>query len=94
MSGAAQSTWFSTPTNDSVNAGPVDVICKDFNGDGFIDLASASYNSNQVSILLGSGSGTFGSPTNFAVGTNPQGIISMDFNGDGKLDIAMSLKKS
>jgi hypothetical protein len=37
--------------------------------------------SNNVSILLGTGTGSFGTPaTNFAVGTLPQSVAVGDFN--------------
>jgi len=90
----AQSSWFSAPANYVVNSGPTYVISNDFNLDGFNDLVSANYNSNQISILLGNGGGIFGAPTNFSVGTNPQAVISADFNGDGYQDLATANNNS
>jgi hypothetical protein len=48
-------------------------------------VVNQSYN---VSILLGTGSGSFGTAINFSSGYGPQAIISADFNGDGKADLA------
>jgi hypothetical protein len=61
-------------------AAPASVAIADFNGDGNADLAVANHNSNNVSILLGNGSGSFspaaGSP--IAVGASPQSIVAAD----------------
>ena len=66
------------------------VAVGDFNGDGIQDLATANYGSNNVTVLLGNGSGGFtaapGSP--FAVGTVLFPWRWADFNGDGIEDLA------
>src|SRR4051794_2355390 len=53
------------------NAGnfPNSVVVADFNGDGRADLAAANAGSNNVSVLLGNGSGGFAAPANFAAGS-------------------------
>ena len=79
---------FGTPTNFSVGTSPVSVTVGDFNGDGKSDLAVANYNSNNVSVLLGTGTGSFGAATNFTVGNGPASVTVGDFNGDGKSDLA------
>ncbi|MCZ8248770.1 Calx-beta domain-containing protein, partial [Microcystis sp. LE19-195.1E] len=43
---------------------------------------------NNVSVLLGTGTGSFGPATNFSVGINPLSVTVGDFNGDGKSDLA------
>jgi FG-GAP-like repeat/RTX calcium-binding nonapeptide repeat (4 copies) len=69
---------------------PVAVAIGDLNGDGKPDLATANVNSNDVSVLLGNGSGGFsaaaGSP--FAAGDHPSSVAIGDLNGDGKADLA------
>jgi hypothetical protein len=63
----------------------------DFNGDGKLDLAVASWYNNSVTVLLGNGDGTFtatGSP--IPTGQNPSSVAVADFNGDGKLDLAVT----
>jgi uncharacterized repeat protein (TIGR01451 family) len=70
------------------------VAIGDFNGDGKSDLAVANQNSDNVSILLGTGAGTFGAATNFVVGTRPISVAIGDFNGDGKSDLAAANRAS
>ncbi|UAJ72940.1 VCBS repeat-containing protein [Synechocystis sp. PCC 7339] len=68
---------------------PIAVTLGDFNGDGFLDIATAKNNEN-VSLLLSNGDGTFNSPTfvNLSIGgTNPFAIAEGDFNNDGNLDL-------
>ena len=76
----------------AAGANPFSVAVGDFNGDGKPDLAFANYSSNNVTVLLGNGSGGFtpasGSP--FAVGTGPASVAVGDFNGDGKPDLAVA----
>src|SRR5579862_8327826 len=45
-----------------VGAAPISVVVADFNGDGYLDLASANDDDNTVSILLNTGTGDFASP--------------------------------
>jgi len=71
----------------------------DFNGDGKLDIAAASYYpgsySNDVYILLGNGDGTFQAPKTVAAGpqysyTNT--LAAGDFNKDGKMDLLVTLE--
>ena len=72
-----------------VGANPQWVAVGDFNGDGKPDLVIANFSGNNVTLLLGNGTGGFtnaaGSP--FSVGSSPVFVAAADFNGDGKLDI-------
>jgi VCBS repeat protein/FG-GAP repeat protein len=63
-------------------------VIADLNGDGKLDLATANFNSNDISVLLGNGDGTFQPPVNFSAGTAPVALAYADFNHDGKLDLA------
>jgi uncharacterized repeat protein (TIGR01451 family) len=87
---ATACTTFSPATNFMVGSSPVSVAIGDFNGDGISDLAVANSVSNNVSILLGTGTGTFGAATSFTVGTNPNSVAIGDFNGDGISDLAVA----
>ncbi|MEJ2145304.1 MAG: VCBS repeat-containing protein [Acidobacteriota bacterium] len=71
----------------SVGSYPVDWVVGDFNGDSRLDVAVASQDSNDVSIILGQADGTFGQATNFDVGVGPNVIQTGDFNGDGVPDL-------
>ncbi len=63
-------------------------VAGDFNGDGYLDIATPNTWTNDVSILLGLGDGSFQTARNFAVGAGPFGMAAADFNGDGFLDLA------
>lgn len=72
---------------------PSDIAAADFNGDGILDLAVANEDSNNVSVLFGTGTGSFGQtitlggpPTIF----RPKSIAVGDLNGDNKTDIAVT----
>ena len=67
---------------------PIFVAVGDFNGDGVQDLATANNNSDNVSVLIGTGTGSFGPPSNFTVGATPYSVAVGDFNGDGVQDLA------
>jgi hypothetical protein len=70
---------------------PAWISAGDVNGDRHLDLAIANADSNNVTVLLGTGTGSFeaanGSP--FPVGAGPQSIVEEDFNGDGRPDLAV-----
>lgn len=82
---------FNTAVNyTSGGNNPSALLNADFNVDGKLDLAIANQGSNDVSILLGTGTGTFGLASNFSVGASPYSVASADFNGDGKLDLVVA----
>jgi len=97
--GASGPTFFpvAAPTS-SVNfarsdfsspGGNIQVVTADFNGDGKLDLATATYDDSTVRIFLGNGDGTFiAGPTYYVC--NADAIVTGDFNGDGIVDLAVA----
>ena len=74
--------------NYTVGTTPYSVTTGDFNADGNRDIAIANNGTNNVSVLLGTGTGIFGAKTDFTVGTGPRSVTTGDFNADGKTDLA------
>jgi uncharacterized protein (TIGR03437 family) len=74
----------------STGARPAYIVTADFNRDGNPDLATANSGSNDVSILIGNGSGGFGAARNFPVGLEPASLAAGDFNSDGAPDLAVA----
>ncbi|HKO49075.1 MAG TPA: VCBS repeat-containing protein [Polyangiaceae bacterium] len=58
----------------------------DWNGDGKLDLATASH--EWVSVELGNGDGTFGSDPVYATAFEPRSLALADLDADGVLDVA------
>jgi hypothetical protein len=86
---------FIAPRAFDAGVTPISVAVGDFNGDGTLDLAAASYGDDQgngagVNVLLGNGDGTFQPALTFAAGIYPTAVVVGDFNGDGTLDLAVA----
>ena len=64
----------------------------DFDRDGTLDIAAASYDG--LAMLLGRGDGTFRVGPAYSAGTNPSGLAVGDFDGDGALDAAVTSDSS
>ncbi len=78
-----------SPVSVAVKPHPHGIATGDFNGDGFLDLATDSWAEDRLEILLNDGKGSFQTPgTYVSVGKHPyQRIRVADLNGDGKADI-------
>jgi hypothetical protein len=90
---AAEAADFSQPgtSPEAAGTGPASLAVGDFNNDGRRDQAVANAGSNDVTILLGDGTGDFtaAGTSPEAAGTNPRAVVVGDFNGDGKQDLAV-----
>ena len=65
------------------------VTSADFNGDNKPDLATANFDADTVSVLLGDGSGGFGAKSDFTTGSGGAiSVTSADFDADGNPDLA------
>ena len=62
----------------------------DFNGDGRLDLAVASHDTDSVWVHPGNGDGTFRAGRPFAVGNRRCFVLAADFNADGRPDLAVA----
>ena len=69
-------------------AHPVSLAAGDFNGDGFVDLASADMSSNTVTLFMGDCQ-TLTRVGSFRTNTSPSIIVTGDINGDRMLDIVV-----
>ena len=61
---------------------------------GVLDLVTANYLSDDVSILLDTGGGTFPPPTNFPSESGPYSVGVGDLDNDGNLDLATAVWNS
>jgi hypothetical protein len=75
------------PVDYATGANPQAVATADFNNDTFLDLATANYTGNSISVRLGDGEGGFGAATHVAAGVHPQSLAVGHFNGDNNLDL-------
>jgi hypothetical protein len=66
---------------------PFSVITADLDGDGDLDLVTANYAADSISVLKNNGNGTFAQRVHYAVGVRPQTVASADLDGDGDMDL-------
>ena len=71
------------------STGAASVVIGDFNGDGALDVASASPADQTVTVLLGKGDGALRTPITYAAGNSPMALAIGDLNGEGKPDLVM-----
>ncbi|MBD2699665.1 VCBS repeat-containing protein [Spirosoma sp. BT702] len=83
---ATASGIFSGTTNVAVGANPYSVALGDVDGDGDLDLLTANYSNNNVSVRVNDGSGNYSGSTNVGVGNDPASVAVGDVDGDGDLD--------
>ncbi|MEI9864871.1 MAG: VCBS repeat-containing protein [Limisphaerales bacterium] len=71
----------------TVGHAPNCATAADVNGDGSLDLISANYADNALTVLTNSGGGIFSSNATIKVGIGPASVIAADISGNGKVDL-------
>ena len=64
-------------------------LAADINGDGNMDLVATSFASNEVSVMLGDGTGTLSAGTGYGGIAAPLDTVVGDFNNDGRDDVVV-----
>jgi hypothetical protein len=69
---------------------PTSVRAEDLNADGRLDLVSADFRSNQLSVFRAADDGSFSRQggVELKTGTGPRAVLALDLDGDGDLDLA------
>ncbi len=81
---------FTRQADVTIATPPTSVGLVDLNGDGKLDLVTASDAGDSVSVALGRGDGTFGAPSTVAAGARPVGLALGDLDGDGHADVVVA----
>lgn len=88
LDGCARELSFAEPTPYEVGNAPRSLVLHDFDGDGFLDVATGNHGSDDVSLLINDGKAVLAEQDRVVVGHVPLGIAAGDFDGDGNGDVA------
>ncbi|MEA2192386.1 MAG: hypothetical protein QOI73_2507 [Solirubrobacteraceae bacterium] len=69
---------------------PVSVATGDFDADDKLDLVTANFNANTVSVLLGNNDGTFAPQQTFPTGSRPSSVAVGNLNWDTASDLVVA----
>lgn len=67
-----------------------DIASGDLDADGDLDLAIASHDSPELTLLLNAGDGSFESSRTVPVGSGQSALLAADLNADGLVDLVVS----
>lgn len=90
--GVCTTPQFLEPAGSPLGAGarPDAVAIGDFDNDGAADMAVSNASSDDITILLGDGTGAFPNTSTVAAGDEPHSVVIGDFNRDDKQDLAVA----
>src|SRR6185436_20208995 len=74
----------------AVGSEPFSEAIGDVDLDGLLDIVTANRESNDVSVLLGTGGGSFAAARDVEVGSTPESIAIADLDQDGLPDLAVA----
>jgi hypothetical protein len=69
-------------------ANPQSIVLARLNSDALLDIATANFNSSDITVLLNRGGGSFGLGLSYLVGDRPTALVAGDFDRDGGQDLA------
>jgi hypothetical protein len=82
---------FLTAVPYDTGTNPVALAIGDLNNDNKLDIVTANFSSNDVSVFMNDGSGGFEQSQVFPVGKAPKSLLLADINGDNKPEILVSV---
>lgn len=80
---------FDTPAMYGSGWNALGIAAADMNNNGFLDLVTADYTANTVSIIFNPGDARFETDRRFTVGSKPVRALAADFTQDGMNDLAV-----
>jgi hypothetical protein len=80
---------FAAPVHHKISAMPDDLLAKDLDGDGKVDLAVVDRTASLISVLSGEAAGAFGAAVTFDFAGGPWAMDVSDFDGDARPDLAV-----
>ena len=78
---------FATPLRFAVGEAPWGISCVKVDSDEHVDIVTANFTTDDVSVLLNTGTGSFDPAYSYAVGDGPKALATCDIDGDSDLDI-------